>query len=365
MGDTISKSTNFPAELSQEVFDLVKGKSSLARLSKQIPVAFTGTDMFTFTMDGEASLVGENGAKVNGGAAMTPVQVRPLKVEYGVRVSDEFMIASEERQIEILRPFTEGFAKKLARALDMMAIAKVNPKDGVTSALITNDFTAVTNRVLYTPGNAEGNIDDAAVLIGDYDVTGLALSKTLAAGMSAEVNSLGVKKFPELAWGASPETLRGIACDVNGTVNKYGTALGIVGDFDAFKWGYARDIEVRVIPYGDPDNTGSDLAGHNQVYLRAEAFIGFAVLDKNAFARIETPYAVKYDGNGADGGTAVANTVGMAGEAVEVAANTYTKTGKTFSKWNTKADGSGTDYAAGASLTLGAADVTLYAQWAS
>ena len=363
MGDTISKSTNFPAELSQEVFDLVRGKSSLARLSRQIPVAFTGTDIFTFEMDGEASLVGENGAKVNGGATLAPVQVRPLKVEYGVRVSEEFMIASEERQIEILRPFIDGFAKKLARAIDMMAIAKVNPKTGVTSALITNDFTTVTNKVLYTPGNAEGNIDDAAVLIGDYDMTGLAISKTLAAGMAAEVNSLGVKKFPELAWGASPEALRGIACDVNGTVNKYGTALAIVGDFECFRWGYARDIEVKVIPYGDPDNTGVDLAGQNQVYLRAEAYVGFTVLNKDAFARIETPYAVKYNGNGADGGTAVADTVGMAGEEVTVASNTYTKTGNTFSGWNTKADGSGTSYAAGASLELGAADVTLYAQW--
>lgn len=36
---------------------------------------------------------------------------------------------------------------------------------------------------------------------------------------------------------------------------------------------------------------------------------------------------------------------------------------KTFSKWNTKADGSGTDYAAAASYTANA-DLTLYAVWA-
>lgn len=37
---------------------------------------------------------------------------------------------------------------------------------------------------------------------------------------------------------------------------------------------------------------------------------------------------------------------------------------KSFSKWNTKADGSGTDYAAEASYTANA-DLTLYAVWAS
>lgn len=42
----------------------------------------------------------------------------------------------------------------------------------------------------------------------------------------------------------------------------------------------------------------------------------------------------------------------------------FTKTGKTWSKWNTKADGSGTDYAAAASYTA-SADLTLYAVWAS
>ena len=36
---------------------------------------------------------------------------------------------------------------------------------------------------------------------------------------------------------------------------------------------------------------------------------------------------------------------------------------KSFSKWNTKADGTGTDYAAAASYTANA-DLTLYAVWA-
>ena len=42
--------------------------------------------------------------------------------------------------------------------------------------------------------------------------------------------------------------------------------------------------------------------------------------------------------------------------------NAFTKTGYTFNGWNTRPDGSGTSYAAGASVTL-AGNILLYAQW--
>ena len=60
-----------------------------------------------------------------------------------------------------------------------------------------------------------------------------------------------------------------------------------VGDFEnAFKWGYAKEIPLEIIEYGDPDNSGNDLKGYNQVYLRAEVYLGWGILDPEAFARI-------------------------------------------------------------------------------
>lgn len=48
--------------------------------------------------------------------------------------------------------------------------------------------------------------------------------------------------------------------------------------------------------------------------------------------------------------------------------NTFTRSGYTFSKWNTKSDGSGTDYSNGASITRSSitsnSTINLYAQWA-
>ena len=50
------------------------------------------------------------------------------------------------------------------------------------------------------------------------------------------------------------------------------------------------------------------------------------------------------------------------GVATPLKQNAFSKTDHHFTCWNTKADGTGTSYAAEASLTL-EADLTIYAQW--
>jgi uncharacterized repeat protein (TIGR02543 family) len=77
-------------------------------------------------------------------------------------------------------------------------------------------------------------------------------------------------------------------------------------------------------------------------------------------------YTVAYDGNGSTGGTAPSAQAKTQGVALTLAGNTgsLVVTGMTFAGWNTSANGSGTDYAVGASYTADAA-VTLYAKWTS
>ena len=70
--------TSFSAEDINELFNLVNGKSSLAKLSKAKPVGFNGNQVFTFNLDNEASIVAENGAKTTGGATVVPVSVVPV-----------------------------------------------------------------------------------------------------------------------------------------------------------------------------------------------------------------------------------------------------------------------------------------------
>ena len=284
-------STGFPSELIKEVFVAAQGKSSIAKLAKQTPIAFSGTDVMVFTMDGEVNLVGEGAAKGEHTGGNDPVKMVPLKIEYGQRVSDEFLKCSEEKQLDYINGFKDGFAKKIARGLDIMVMHGTNPATGSASALIgTNSLdtnTSVT-AVTYVPGtpDPEGNIATAVTAIGDYDLNGVAMDKTFA-GALADLKVNGVPQYPELQWGGQPETIKGVPASVNSTVSAATGKHAYLGDFEnAFKWGYAGVVNFEVIEYGDPDNSGKDLKGYNQVYLRAEAWIGWAILDGKAFARI-------------------------------------------------------------------------------
>ena len=76
-------------------------------------------------------------------------------------------------------------------------------------------------------------------------------------------------------------------------------------------------------------------------------------------------YTVTYSGNGSTGGTAPvdANSYLQGQTVTTLNIVTLVKTGSTFTGWNTKADGSGTGYAAGVTFAMGVANVTLFAQW--
>ena len=74
-------------------------------------------------------------------------------------------------------------------------------------------------------------------------------------------------------------------------------------------------------------------------------------------------YTVSYDGNGSDGGAVPGVQSFTSGSSATVTgAGTMTRTGYTFTGWNTAADGTGTSYAGGTSYTA-TGDITLYAQW--
>ncbi len=294
MASTLTRGTLFTPQQTNEMFSKVRGKSSLAKLSASEPIPFNGKDVFVFDLDKEAMLVGENVAKANGGATVSAVTMTPVKIEYGVRVSDEFKYGAEELQLQYLTTFADGFAKKVARALDIMAFHGVNPRGGATADALTNkNFDdLVTQTVLYNASTPDANVTTAIGLVeaNEHEVTGMAMSPIFKSALAnlKKGSSSYEPMFPELGWGADVQSINGLPIDSNSTVSfNSGDDRAIVGNFaDFFKWGFSRDVTIDVIEYGDPDNSGSDLKGHNQVYLRGEAYIGWGILVPNAFARI-------------------------------------------------------------------------------
>lgn len=286
---TLSKGNYFDPELVTDLINKVVGKSSLVALSGQKPISFNGQKEFTFTMDNEIDIVAENAAKSHGGVSIDPITIIPIKVEYGARVSDEFIYAADDEKINIIKAFNDGYARKLAKGLDMMAMHGVNPRSGTASTVIgENNFDSkVDQTVIYNAADPDANIEAAVALVqgSNGDVTGMAMSSVFSAAL-AQLKVNGVKQFPELAWGGSPGSINGLPVSINATVTP---DLVILGDFaNMFKWGYAKQIPFEVIKYGDPDNSGKDLKGYNQVYLRSETYLGWGIMEGDHFARVIT-----------------------------------------------------------------------------
>lgn len=293
---TQKQGTLYSPELVTDLISKVQGTSVLAKLSKQVPIPFAGIEQFVFNLEGNAQIVGEGDKKDAGQSSMTSKVIKPLKFVYQARITDEFKHASEEKQIAYLQAFNDGFAKIIARSFDIAAIHGLEPKSMADASFKTdNSFDGVItgNVVTFNAGTIDDDIDAAVAQISAKggEVTGLALSP--AAGQAlAKIKVNGVVQYPEFRFGQNPDSFYGMPSDVNKNMTTTGGTAkkdhAIVGDFqNRFKWGYAENIPLEIIEYGDPDQTGRDLKAYNEICLRTEVYIGWGILDADAFARVE------------------------------------------------------------------------------
>lgn len=294
--NSLKQGTLFKPELVKELISKVQGRSVLAKLSSQTPIPFNGVEQFIFNLEGNAQIVGEGQQKGAGKAIIEPKVIKPLKFVYQARITDEFKYASEEKQLEYLSQFADGFAKKIADAFDIAAIHGLEPK-GLTDATFrdTNSFDGLItgNIVTYAEDKFDDNIDAAVqqIVAKGGEVTGVAISPVGGQSL-AKLKVNGVVQYPEFRFGQNPDSFYGMKSYVNKNLTVTGgtaqTDHAIVGDFEnRFKWGYAENIPMEIIEYGDPDGAGRDLKAYNEILLRAEAFIGWGILDADAFARVK------------------------------------------------------------------------------
>lgn len=287
-----------PTQIVDGIVEKTKTASTIAALSNQEPMRFGNVTVVTFDDDLTAEFVEQSGAKSEESAAPDSVVAVPHKAVVNFRTSDEFKIADEDYQLGILDKFEEKCARALGRALDLGAYFRINPRSGTAVSGWTNYLNTTTNRVeIGASPAADLLLEQAAgLVIGDgYSPTGVALDPSFSWTMATARYADGRKKYPELGFGVDVSSVEGLRASVSSTVSgkpRDGDAAdnkvrAIVGNYEqGIRWGVQKTFPFRMLEFGDPDNTGRDLAGHNEVLFRAEVIFAWYVF-ADQFAVIE------------------------------------------------------------------------------
>src|SRR5690625_5257241 len=108
----------FPHEVVTDIISKVKGHSTLAKLANQQPIPFAGEEHFIFNLEGNAQIVGEGELKKDGKATLETKVIKPVKIVYQARITDEFKYVAMEKQLQYMKSFIDGYAVKIAQAFD-------------------------------------------------------------------------------------------------------------------------------------------------------------------------------------------------------------------------------------------------------
>lgn len=277
-----------PVEVTQAIINKVGNTSTIAALSPSTPQLFLNEDYIVFNGAAEADVVAEGQKKSSYEQTASSITGKKFKVQCTTRVTEELKWADEDNRLEIISSIQEDQTKAIARALDYVIYHAINPKSGAKLEgydALTASATSVTDS-----GDDIANVDALADAVNEYEINGVALSRTWASRLrKLRVPATGMRFYPEIPINLAAGTLDGIPAATSTTVDgKKATeatkVLGIMGDYSLIKWGMIRDIWAEVIQYGDPDQTGVDLKAHNQIAYRTEAMFSYAVLDPKAFA---------------------------------------------------------------------------------
>ena len=293
MAALISTDFEIPAEISTGIFEKAQKGSTLAQLSGARPQKFGKQQVFVLTAPPKAELVGEAVQKSPTPTAYASKTVNPFKLQVTMRFSQEVQSADEDVQIGVLNDLASNAGIALGRAIDLVGIHKINPLTGTVSSLVKEGLVDSTQKVELAAGKYDEAIEGAAALViaSGYTPTGVAMDPTLSFGLSTMRDTTNRRIYPELGFGQTLTNFAGMTAAVSDTVsakNEIQTPsklLGIVGQFDAFRWGVQRSIAAHLIEFGDPDGLG-DLQRHNQIAIRAEIVYGIGIMDSKAFAKV-------------------------------------------------------------------------------
>lgn len=294
MASLATSGLTLPKHLAAGVWQKARTGSTVAALSGAEPFLFGQTQLMTFTGQPKAEYVAEGGEKSPSDATFGVKTVVPHKVQVTTRFNEEVQWADEDYQLAVLSTLADSLGIALSRALDLGVYHAVNPLTGGNVASITEKITDTTNTVSET-ADPDLDIENAvgAIISDGFRPTGIALDPAYAWEIATVRYDDGRKKYPEIGLTTDISSFEGFRVSVSDTVSGQPEVsggldvVGIVGDFNQLRWGVQRNIGLERITYGDPDGQG-DLRRKNQIALRAEVVYGWAIMDLDAFAVIES-----------------------------------------------------------------------------
>jgi hypothetical protein len=274
----------------------------LSKLAPQDPQIKVGsTDYFTFTGTPKAELVGEGDDKSSNDGTPTKKTGKTYTVQVTYRFSNQVLWEDEDYQTGIVDGLVANIAIALSRALDLIAIHGINPKTGEVANSVSEYFTRSGNGVgrVVASNDPDADIEEAALDLqtAGYTATGIGFDPVFAGQLARKRDNNGVKLYPELGLGFGFDNFQGLQAAASDTVSgrqelgaEDARVQALMGDFNAFQWGVARNVPLETIEYGDPDGNG-DLKRTNEIAIRAEAVLGYVIFDGSAFSLIEKPVA--------------------------------------------------------------------------
>lgn len=285
-----------PTETAAGIWDSSIKKSLVAQIAPSTPMIFGQTDFAVFTKNPSAEIVGEGEFKSGDTLRIETKRSKMYKVHVGVQVSEEY---ARVNPYGVLSQIGDQLSGAIARQLDLLTLFGREARGGtqVAGAEYVNQTSNRSTLPASLPAGSylsdlTWDLAESVYNTSQRNVTAMAIDPSIAFKLGRERDGNGNPVTSGINIHGGPTNVNGLNTIVSPSVagrldgSKDTGVRMIMGDWDALKWGYAAQIGLEKIEYGDPFGQG-DLKRTNSIGYRAEAFISYAIMDTKAFSVVE------------------------------------------------------------------------------
>lgn len=283
-----------PRNVAAEIWDKARAATILPALADSVPIILGDNTFPVVTKKPSASIVGELGNKPQSSLEVGAQTIRPIKAVVGLEFSMEAILTNPSGVLGLM---TTELSQALGRQIDL---AIFHGREASTGNALSGGNAYINQTDNRVDIEAAASVDAAiwdgygmVVNAGGKDFTGLALDPRYVFSLANDRNAQTGQRVNDINIGSAVTNYAGqpvaVSKTVSGQVDESDDTgvRGFGGDWDALKFGYALNIPVKRIEYGDPFGNG-DLQRRNAVAYLTEVIFGWAILDLDSFVAYET-----------------------------------------------------------------------------